>query len=282
MSREAETYDLFVSYASEDRAEVSELVAVLKSLGVQVWFDRFQLKVGDSLRRTIDLGLVSSRFGAVILSPSFFGKHYPERELDGLAQREIDGTKVILPVWKDVTAQDVRSYSPPLADRIAADMANGVIAVAASLLEVVRPDLLARLRKTAPVQLPRVTKGSQVAAIIRGSHMSMVYNDEVANEAEADLVGGFIQELRDLGDIWNDLEGPDQLRYELHISERIAELEEADWTLHAKREQRRLTMHGVTDVWNVADIVVVRSGAEAVMRMGDEVTVLRQQSQAAQ
>jgi hypothetical protein len=39
-----------------------------------VWFDEFTLKVGDSLRRTIDHGLGYSRFGVVVLSPAFFAK----------------------------------------------------------------------------------------------------------------------------------------------------------------------------------------------------------------
>ena len=89
--------DVFVYYASEDReAVVGPLAAMLSELGLRVWYDQMELRVGDSLRRKIDDGLTRCRFGVVILSESFFGKHYPESELNGLDQREQDGEKVIL------------------------------------------------------------------------------------------------------------------------------------------------------------------------------------------
>jgi hypothetical protein len=47
------------------------LADALISAGYRIWYDEFQLKVGDSLRRSIDRGLVASRFGIVVLSPSF-------------------------------------------------------------------------------------------------------------------------------------------------------------------------------------------------------------------
>jgi hypothetical protein len=90
-------WDAFVSYASEDRVDVAQPVAdALASLGLRVWFDQTELRIGDSLRERIDDGLARSSFGIVILSPAFFQQHYPTRELNGLAQREIEGERVIL------------------------------------------------------------------------------------------------------------------------------------------------------------------------------------------
>ena len=43
----------------------------------------------------------------------------------GLAQREVDGQKVLLPIWHGVDAAMVRRYSPPLADRVAANRQMG-------------------------------------------------------------------------------------------------------------------------------------------------------------
>jgi hypothetical protein len=81
-----------------------------------VWYDDFALKMGDSLRQSIDRGLAHSRFGVVILSGYFFQKHWPQQELNGLVTREDTG-KVILPVWHGVGFSEVRNYSPMLADR---------------------------------------------------------------------------------------------------------------------------------------------------------------------
>jgi hypothetical protein len=54
---------------------------------VKVWLDEHELTVGDSLSEKIDEGLSQSRFGAVILSPAFFAKHWPKKELSGLRDR---------------------------------------------------------------------------------------------------------------------------------------------------------------------------------------------------
>jgi len=72
--------------------------SVLRARGIRVWFDAFTLTVGDSLRRSIDDGLAKSRYGIVVVSPSFLQKQWPQRELDGLVARESAGVKVILPV----------------------------------------------------------------------------------------------------------------------------------------------------------------------------------------
>jgi hypothetical protein len=134
-------WDVFVSHASEDKDAVAgPLVEALVAAGLQVWYDRIELRIGDSLREKIDEGLAYSRFGIVILSPSFFAKHWPKQELNGLAQREVSGEKVILPVWYDINADEVRRHSPILADRVAARWSDGLDAVVAQVLNIVRDD----------------------------------------------------------------------------------------------------------------------------------------------
>jgi len=79
---------VFICHASEDKEEVARpLAQELRSRDFRVWIDEAEILIGDSLRRKIDEGLASSRFGIVILSPSFFAKEWPQLELDGLAQR---------------------------------------------------------------------------------------------------------------------------------------------------------------------------------------------------
>src|SRR5690606_4420944 len=115
-------YDAFISHASEDKDSlVRPLAKLLSEMGFFIWYDEFELKIGDSLRQSIDKGLVNSNFGIVILSKSFFAKNWPQYELNGLTAKEIDGQKVILPIWHQVTKQDILGYSPSLADKVAAD-----------------------------------------------------------------------------------------------------------------------------------------------------------------
>lgn len=113
-------YDLFISHASEDKEDlVRPLAVALEKLGVKVWYDEFTLKVGDSLRRSIDSGLSNSRFGTVVLSSSFFSKNWTQYELDGMTAKEMDGRKMILPIWHKVTKSEVIKFSPTLADKVA-------------------------------------------------------------------------------------------------------------------------------------------------------------------
>jgi hypothetical protein len=132
------TWDAFISHASEDKdGLVRPLAKELTRHGLKIWYDEFTITLGDSLRRSIDRGLVHSRFGIVIVSPSFLKKEWTQRELDGLVAREVSGTKVILPVWHNVTRVDIMAYSPTLADRLAASSTEGTARVAQRILEAI-------------------------------------------------------------------------------------------------------------------------------------------------
>jgi hypothetical protein len=65
-------FDFFISHASPDKETIAHpLGTALESRGAKVWIDAAQIRLGDSLRQTIDDGLKRSRYGIVILSHSF-------------------------------------------------------------------------------------------------------------------------------------------------------------------------------------------------------------------
>lgn len=133
-----EEWDVFISHASEDKEAIAApLARALLAKGLRVWYDEFSLKLGDSLRKCIDRGLSRSRFGVVILSDHFFQKHWPQQELNGLASREVNGAKVVLPVWHGVSFTEVQIYSPMLADRFAVETKDGLPLVVEKIMEVV-------------------------------------------------------------------------------------------------------------------------------------------------
>jgi hypothetical protein len=111
-------FDLFLSHASEDKAFTRPLAEALAQRGLHVWFDETAIRIGDSLRESIDRGLTRSRFGVVVFSHSFFAKKWTNYELNGLVTREVQGRKVILPVWHPLLSlEDLAGYSPSLADK---------------------------------------------------------------------------------------------------------------------------------------------------------------------
>ena len=87
--------------------------------------------------------MAKSRYGIVIISPSFVKKNWTEYELNGMVAREMDGQKVILPIWHKVTKSEVLKYSPTLADKVALNSSTH------SMEEIV--DQLSNLLKTASV-----------------------------------------------------------------------------------------------------------------------------------
>ena len=140
-----QTKDFFISHASEDKdSVVRQLAASLKTGGASVWYDEYTLKVGDSLRREIDRGLVNSTFGIVVLSRHFFAKEWPQRELDGLfALDGRDGRdgrdgKRILPIWHEITKDELLRHSPMLADKVALNTSlDTVDEIARKLLDLI-------------------------------------------------------------------------------------------------------------------------------------------------
>jgi hypothetical protein len=135
-------YDVFISHATEDKEEVVRPLAhALREKGLNVWYDEFELRIGDSLRRKIDGGIARSSFGVVVLSLPFFAKGWPQYELDGLVTMAVSGKQVLLPLWHGVSKDQVVGYSPSLADRIALRTSDYTIEeIATEITAVIRPN----------------------------------------------------------------------------------------------------------------------------------------------
>ncbi len=134
-SAQQKKWDVFISHSSEDKVAIVKPLAIeLKALGLKVWYDEWELTIGDGLRRKIDKGLSLSRYGIVVLSHSFFAKEWPQDELDGLVAREhAEEQKVILPVWHELSREEVTQYSPLLAGKLAGSTEKGIEVLAHQL-----------------------------------------------------------------------------------------------------------------------------------------------------
>lgn len=111
-------YDVFISHASEDKEPfVEELVNALRDREIRVWYDSLNIAWGDSLRSQIDNGMKRSTFGIVILSENYIKKGWTQYELEGLFNIEMTKGKTILPIWHNITKQQVMDFSATLAGR---------------------------------------------------------------------------------------------------------------------------------------------------------------------
>jgi hypothetical protein len=137
---ENKKYDVFISHASEDKDEVVRPLAyALQSEGLSVWYDEFEMKIGDSLRRKIDKGLANSKFGIVVLSKEFIKKGWTNYELDGIITKAVTGEQIILPIWHNITKKEVIDFSPSLADKLARNTASFTVdEIANEIAEVIK------------------------------------------------------------------------------------------------------------------------------------------------
>lgn len=263
-------WDAFISYASEDREDVAQpLAEALASLGIRVWFDQTELRIGDSLRERIDDGLARSSFGIVILSPAFFQKHYPTRELNGLAQREIEGERVILPIWHNVTDAEVRRFSPPLADRVAARWNEGLEAVVAKLFAVVGKQVIEEARKAAEriITLNEIHSGAALVQVLDGVHAHRAVHDELRTQEEVDTVSSFLDGLSDTVDGLSFADGAgERARVGFAYNEELDAMSRAGWKIFIARATEPMP-NGLKGKWAVALIAVVREPCSHVAYM---------------
>jgi len=131
----------FISHDSRDKDSlVRELANGLIHQMCPVWYDEFTLKVGDSLRYSIERGLKEARKCVLVLSPNFLdNKGWGRAEFDSVFTREIlEETNVILPIWHNVSVKQVYEYSPRLADKVGLSSSISVQDLATKLATAIK------------------------------------------------------------------------------------------------------------------------------------------------
>jgi hypothetical protein len=131
-------WDVFISHASEDKAEVVRPLAnLLHEMGLRVWLDEQQISLGDSLSRRINDGLAMSRFGVLILSKSFLANDYPQRELQALLARQTADERYILPILHKIDHSLLLRRLPLLSDLLSITTDAGLYSVADAIRRAV-------------------------------------------------------------------------------------------------------------------------------------------------
>ena len=127
--------------ASEDKESIVEPLALeLKECGLEVWYDKFNLKLGDNLRTELDKALKTCRYGIVILSEHFFAKEWTQMELNALLALETSARrKRILPIRHGLSHEDLVRLSPLLAGRVTMSTDAGVQRLAHNILSAIGP-----------------------------------------------------------------------------------------------------------------------------------------------
>ncbi|MDX6047601.1 MULTISPECIES: TIR domain-containing protein [Bacillus] len=118
---EEKEYDVFISHAFEDKESfVEPLANALKEAGIKTWYDSDQIGWGQSIRQSIDKGLIKSKFCIIILSQNFLNKYWTNYELNGIFQKDSNTqNSIILPIWHNVTRDEIQKRNLTLTDMMA-------------------------------------------------------------------------------------------------------------------------------------------------------------------
>lgn len=109
----------FISHDSRDKEIIARPLANgLASRCCTVWYDEYSLKIGDSLRESIEEGIKTAKKCILILTKNYLANPgWGKKEFNSIFTREIIcNEKIVIPIWHDVTKNDIYEYSPSLAD----------------------------------------------------------------------------------------------------------------------------------------------------------------------
>lgn len=132
--------DVFLCHAWDDRKEAAkDLHDLLEARGVSVWFSEKDVLLGSSLLREIDKGLVKSKVGIVLVTPSFLSRV----EAAGIADKELSALlarDLLIPIVHDTTYEALRNVSPLLGSRSGLNTSEDAMStIADKLAELVAP-----------------------------------------------------------------------------------------------------------------------------------------------
>lgn len=129
------TSPVFLSYSHKDRPTVARIASDLHALDVPVWWDKWELKVGDSLTQKIEQGIDGAGYLCVVLSQASVQSDWVKRELTAGYVRELEGKSVfVLPLLLEPCQIPLF-----LRDKVYADFSSSYEAGFATLIERVAP-----------------------------------------------------------------------------------------------------------------------------------------------
>ncbi len=118
----------FISHDSRDKEKIASIIAKgLQKKMCPIWYDEYSLKVGDSLKESIEKGLKECKKCILVITPNFINnKGWTKVEFNSIFTREIiENKNIVLPVWYNISKEDVYEYCPTLVDRFGLQWKTG-------------------------------------------------------------------------------------------------------------------------------------------------------------
>jgi hypothetical protein len=133
--------DAFICHDHRDKSEFGDPVyEQLARMPLKIFYDKYSIRIGDDLVEKIERGLAECKFAIILVSKTFLeNKAWASHEMRALIHRQIaEGRKkLILPIWIDVSSEEVRARSPMLAKIAAQRFQDGVEELAREINTVI-------------------------------------------------------------------------------------------------------------------------------------------------
>ena len=93
------TPSIFLSHASQDKDFVRDLAKDLRTHDVRVWYDEWDIEVGDRIMESIEQGLRKSDFLGIVLTPASVSSDWVRKELDVALMEQLSHREIrVLPI----------------------------------------------------------------------------------------------------------------------------------------------------------------------------------------
>lgn len=113
---------VFICHASEDKASARVLASEMKNLGADVWFDEWEIKVGESIVQKINAALGIASHILVLLSRTSVHKPWVQKELSSALMQQLSTKRIVVSPLR----LDDCDIPPILADIWYADARKGM------------------------------------------------------------------------------------------------------------------------------------------------------------
>ena len=126
-----------------------------------------------------------------------------------------------------------------------------------------------RFKSEIPVQLKTVESGQELFNLASGCHGSYQNHSDDLSDEEVEIVGGFLQNLKDWVDCASDLEPIEKVRATKSLTDELNELKRCGFLVFAAREKQRLEGGvGAPSDFLVLHVSIIRENDTNIIRSG--------------
>lgn len=205
----------FLCHASEDKEIVRRIAKDLMAKGIDVFFDEWEIRSGDSIRRKIDEGLGRCTHFIAILTPQSITKEWVKTEIDAGFIQKVAGECKFIPLRIGLPVENLTPLLRGLHSPAVEDYESGIAQLISDIHAICRKPQIG----TPPGALTMRTGGLGISAAAEALVRLMVERSEHGDIFDPQLEPDDIREATrlpddDIVDAVDELEGQGFVRSE--------------------------------------------------------------------